>query len=111
MENLNSNGNQLPIRTAKNVYKRLCGDMNTAPINIFKHFKDTELSLSNYPLNNQQAKPIAFIMPFIQDMRKLIMKDCNLSDMAGSLIVESALRHKRLHKLDLKGMEMGVRFI
>jgi hypothetical protein len=50
-------------------------------------------------------------MPFIQDMRTLIMKDCNLSDMAGSLIVESALRYKRLHKLDLKGMEMGTRFI
>ena len=52
VEKLKRVGSIVPIGTAKNIYEKICGDMNTAPINIFKHYKKSELSLTNYTLND-----------------------------------------------------------
>ena len=63
---LQANGTVIPESTTKIIYKRLCAEFKTAPINIFKHFdkKSKMLEFKNYSLNLFQSHPITFILPF-----------------------------------------------
>lgn len=106
-------GIKIPESTVKVIYQRLCAEFQTAPINIFKHYtrKDSTLKFDNYGLNHKQAQPITFILPYIQQLTKLVMKDCNLGDAAAAMILKSSLGQSNLRHIDFTGVEMGQKFI
>ena len=60
---MRTRGQRVPVKTTKQIYKKLCGTLQTAPIDIFNHINNQELRLNNYALNDTQTKPISFIMP------------------------------------------------
>ena len=70
------------------------------------------MKFENYGLNDKQALPITLIMPYLSDMRKLIMKNCNLGDRAAGLILESTLgENSSLDHIDFTGVELGPHMI
>lgn len=40
----------------------------------------TALLLHNYSLNEQQSKPISLIIPYMQNLETIELRDCNLND-------------------------------
>ena len=111
---MNAQGTSIPESTTKIIYARLCAEFQTAPINIFKHYhrKDSTLRFENYGLNHTQAQPIPYILPFIQHLNKLVMKNCSLGDAAAAMIVGSSLGFNTgLSHIDFTGIEMGPKFI
>ncbi len=63
----NASGTGIPEKTAKTIYKRLCMELQTAPIDVFKHYNKEEktLEFDNYGLSNKQAMPMVYVMPFL----------------------------------------------
>ena len=111
---LHGHGTVIPESTTRIIYKRLCTEFKTAPINIFKHYnqKSGSLEFDNYGLNATQALPITFILPYLTDMEVLKMKFCNLADEAAANIIESTLGGaSKLRKIDFTGIQMGEKFI
>ena len=97
-------GQHVPEDTTKLIYKTLCRSLQVAPIDIFSHVKGSELKLNNYGLNENQTKPISYVLPFISEMRSVQMRDCNLTDEAASIVVESVLGGSNVKALDFKGI-------
>ena len=70
------------------------------------------MKFENYGLNDKQALPITLIMPYFTDMKQLVMKNCNLGDRAGGLIIESCLgENSYLDHVDFTGVELGPHMI
>ena len=104
-------GQHVPEETTKLIYKTLCRSLQTAPIDIFSHVKDEELKLNNYGLNSEQTKPISYVLPFISEMKSVKMTNCNLTDEAASMVVDSVLGGSNVKSLDFKGIQMGEKFL
>ena len=64
---MRARGQQVPVKTAGQIYVKLCGALRTAPIDIFSHIADGELRLNNYALNDTQTRPISFVLPVSAD--------------------------------------------
>lgn len=86
---LASYGTVIPDATKKVLYRKLCNEYKTAPIDVFKklNHERTELRFENYALNEQQAKPLSLIIPYLSRLNTLTLKQCNLSDASAAIII------------------------
>jgi len=111
---LNGMGLTVPETTVKVIYKKLCNEFMTPSIDVFKRINNekTQMKFENYGLNETQTKPITLIMPYLQKIEKLIMKNCGLCDQAAALLIKASLgKQSQIHYIDLTGIEMGKAFI
>ena len=107
---LHGHGTYIPEATSKVIYKKLCTEYQTAPIDVFKkmNVNKTALLLHNYSLNEQQSKPISLIIPYMQNLETIELRDCNLNDQSAAVILQSSMGlGSKVRRLDLSGIEMG----
>ena len=96
MEILRDQGTTITYDVVYTIYKRICRELQAAPINIFNYLSKDILNLNNYVLSTNQITPISYVLPFFTDLQHLIIKYSKLSDKAASLIINSALVNNQM---------------
>jgi len=68
----------------------------------------TVLKFDNYGLSKAQAKPLSLIIPFMQTIESIVMKNCGLKDEAAADIITSSFSiTSRVNHLDFTGVQLG----